>query len=247
MQAYAGSRAQAPTVAALLCAGALLGVVRGRTEVGPRALGHRSLLMSAEHADAKRRMNQACLACFSHHGLRSAWLACRPQPSAFAALSFQFRCWEQAKHRQWFRPVAPVVQLDELHLLAAAGSRAEQSPAASASPSVALRCSVQCTPISWSAVRLGLFVCLFALTCSGFAAVGPSPFMSFAPTLSAAAMARFPAAAHLDQSARIQASPQSSSSVVGHKPVACAMGFADGAPSRRPRPSVVCCCCGWFR
>jgi hypothetical protein len=56
----AGSCAQAPTVAALLCAGALLGVVRGRTEVGPRALGHRSLLMSAEHADAKRRMNQAC-------------------------------------------------------------------------------------------------------------------------------------------------------------------------------------------
>ena len=41
----------------LLAADSIIAIVRGRTEVGPRALGHRSLLASAASAGMKERLN----------------------------------------------------------------------------------------------------------------------------------------------------------------------------------------------
>jgi hypothetical protein len=194
----------------------LLGVVRGRTEVGPRALGHRSLLMSAEHADAKRRMNQA----------RSCPLLTPRAARGLACLS------ATAERVCDSRPPILLYGAGEAPAVVPAGrtrraARRAASPRRGRIACGAIPCCVglpsRCAarrgsgrriPVPCSPARLGSFVCLFVCLLSrerglaGFAAAGPSPFMSFAPTLSAAAMARFPAAAHLDQSARIQASAQ---------------------------------------
>jgi carbamoyltransferase len=48
----------AGTVAALLVAGAVVGVARGPMEFGPRALGNRSILADPRRADAKDRVNR---------------------------------------------------------------------------------------------------------------------------------------------------------------------------------------------
>ena len=64
-------------VTKLLAGGNVIGVIRGRQEFGPRALGHRSLL-AFPFDDMKDRMNRL-------------------------------------KEREWFRPVAPVIPLDERH------------------------------------------------------------------------------------------------------------------------------------
>jgi carbamoyltransferase len=44
-------------VAELLCEGAILGVARGRSEFGPRALGNRSILCLPESEDVKKILN----------------------------------------------------------------------------------------------------------------------------------------------------------------------------------------------
>ena len=66
------SRAEPEAVAALLVAGKVGAVVRGRQEVGPRALGHRSLLAVPTTRESCGRMNRI-------------------------------------KHRDWYRPCAPVL------------------------------------------------------------------------------------------------------------------------------------------
>lgn len=72
--AHGATRVVSPseTLAALLAEGKIVAVVRGRSEYGPRALGHRSLLADPTRADTKERLNRI-------------------------------------KHREWWRPVAPMV------------------------------------------------------------------------------------------------------------------------------------------
>ncbi|ACY15451.1 carbamoyltransferase C-terminal domain-containing protein [Haliangium ochraceum] len=105
-------------LAALLSRGAVIGVARGRAELGPRALGHRSILALPDDPSLKERINA------------------------------------RIKSREWYRPLAPAVPLD----------------------------------------RVNEFVC----------APGPSPHMSFAMTMHNQARVRFPAAAHVDGTARVQ-------------------------------------------
>jgi predicted NodU family carbamoyl transferase len=126
------------------------------------------------------------------------------------------------KHRQWFRPVAPLVRLDELHLLTEASTRAQPSQlfcargnalgplldvASSAIAAVLRNASALLRPdrIGFNGLWLPPLAEVLTAHCGLTAAAGSaSPFMSFAPTLSADARARFPAAAHLDHTARIQ-------------------------------------------
>lgn len=63
-------------LASTILAGKVVGVVRGRSEIGPRALGHRSLLASPFVKGAKDKMNRI-------------------------------------KFREFFRPVAPIVSIDQ--------------------------------------------------------------------------------------------------------------------------------------
>lgn len=114
-------RADVDAIAALLCRGAVVGVAHGRAELGPRALGHRSLLALPGSLEVKDRING------------------------------------RIKSREWYRPLAPAVA--EAHA--------------------------------------GAFV----------SDPSPSPYMSFAVEMSAEARARFPAAAHLDGTARVQTVP----------------------------------------
>jgi carbamoyltransferase len=51
--------AAVPEVAALLAAGAVVGVCNGASEVGPRALGHRSLLARPDSVTLRRRVSEA--------------------------------------------------------------------------------------------------------------------------------------------------------------------------------------------
>ena len=123
------------------------------------------------------------------------------------------------KHRQWFRPVAPLVRLDELHLLTETSTRAQRSysapnalgplldVASSAIAAVLRNASALLRPdrIGFNGLWLPPLAEVLTAHCGLTAAAGSaSPFMSFAPTLSADALARFPAAAHLDHTARIQ-------------------------------------------
>ena len=84
-------------VAALLASGAIVGIARGRSEFGPRALGHRSLVAVPSKVSAKDRMNRI-------------------------------------KHREWWRPVAPVMtehaatQLFDLGVGDPSSSRSVSSP-----------------------------------------------------------------------------------------------------------------------
>ena len=64
-------------LADLLADGRIIGVVRGRSEFGPRALGHRSLLADPSRPEIKERMNAL-------------------------------------KHREWWRPVAPMVAHEDV-------------------------------------------------------------------------------------------------------------------------------------
>jgi carbamoyltransferase len=114
-------RVDVDAIAALLCRGAVVGVAHGRAELGPRALGHRSLLALPGSLEVRDRINA------------------------------------RIKSREWYRPLAPAV----------------------------------------AAADAGAFV---ADPC-------PSPYMSFAIEMSAEARARFPAAAHLDGTARVQTVP----------------------------------------
>ena len=82
-----------PEVGAALLSGEVIGVCNGAAEVGPRALGHRSLLARADQVPIRRRLS------------------------------------EQIKHREWYRPVAPILceaaarQVLEPHALDSALSR----------------------------------------------------------------------------------------------------------------------------
>lgn len=67
-------------VASLLLSGVVMGVVRGRAEFGPRALGHRSLLCVPSDPDIKHKLNAL-------------------------------------KARAWYRPVAPIVAIEDLHVI----------------------------------------------------------------------------------------------------------------------------------
>lgn len=64
-------------VANVLAEGSTVGVIQGRSEFGPRALGHRSILADPRRPDMKMHVNR------------------------------------DIKGREWFRPLAPVVALDE--------------------------------------------------------------------------------------------------------------------------------------
>ena len=64
-------------VAEQLRAGKIIGVIQGRSEVGPRALGNRSILCNAELANMKDILNS------------------------------------KVKHREWYRPFAPVCRLSD--------------------------------------------------------------------------------------------------------------------------------------
>ncbi|WP_437763377.1 carbamoyltransferase C-terminal domain-containing protein [Sorangium sp. So ce281] len=105
-------------IASLLRRGAVIGVAHGRAELGPRALGHRSLLALPGSREVKERINA------------------------------------RIKSREWYRPLAPAV----------------------------------------AAARAGEFLLDAA----------PSPYMSFAVEMRPEALVRFPAAAHLDGTARAQ-------------------------------------------
>jgi carbamoyltransferase len=67
----------ARVLAWLVHSGRIVGVMRGRYEVGPRALGHRSILCSPYASDMREALNQ------------------------------------KVKHREWFRPFAPVVTAED--------------------------------------------------------------------------------------------------------------------------------------
>jgi carbamoyltransferase len=68
------------TLADLLAQGNVIGVIRGRSEFGPRALGHRSLVADPTLANAKAKMNRL-------------------------------------KVREWWRPVAPMVAVEDMERL----------------------------------------------------------------------------------------------------------------------------------
>ena len=104
-------------LADLLAAGKVVGVVRGRMEFGPRALGHRSLLADPSRPGSKDRLNAI-------------------------------------KHREWWRPTAPVVAREAARDV--------------------------------------------------FETLPRSPYMSFAPRLTAAAAAALPGIHHFDGTARPQ-------------------------------------------
>jgi carbamoyltransferase len=105
-------------LAALLHRGAVIGVAHGRAELGPRALGHRSILALPGSREVKERINA------------------------------------RIKSREWYRPLAPAVPASRTHEL-----------------------------LTQPAV---------------------SPYMSFALDMRPEAIERFPAAAHLDGTARAQ-------------------------------------------
>ena len=66
------------TVVDYVCEGAIVGWFMGGSELGPRALGHRSILCDPRIPDAKRRLN------------------------------------ERVKHREDFRPFAPIILREEV-------------------------------------------------------------------------------------------------------------------------------------
>ncbi len=65
-------------VARLIYANKLIGIIKGRYEVGPRALGNRSILCNPLHAGMRTLLN------------------------------------DKVKHREWYRPFAPVVTADDV-------------------------------------------------------------------------------------------------------------------------------------
>ena len=71
------SEALIPEIVMLLEQGKSVGLCYGRSESGPRALGHRSILMDPRLKDGKDRLNQ------------------------------------RVKHREWYRPFAPMVLGDD--------------------------------------------------------------------------------------------------------------------------------------
>ena len=78
-QTYRSRRLDKPieTIAELLAAGRLIGILMGRSELGPRALGNRSILCDARDPAMKTKLN------------------------------------ESVKGREWYRPFAPVVRLED--------------------------------------------------------------------------------------------------------------------------------------
>ena len=139
--------------AALLASGKLLALIRGRTEYGPRALGHRSLVGFAGAPELKQRMNRL-------------------------------------KGRAWYRPVAPVVPLEQVHkffVIEPADVPLQCISSAKGDRLTFARCQTHST-----AVRRA--------PAGGFS----SPYMSFAPPLQPWAMERFDAITHLDGTGRVQ-------------------------------------------
>lgn len=67
-------------IAKLLCDGKIIGVIKGGSEHGPRALGNRSILCDPTYPDMKNILNS------------------------------------KVKHREWYRPFAPVVQYEKANL-----------------------------------------------------------------------------------------------------------------------------------
>ena len=55
---FGAMRPSVEEVADLVARGAIIGIVRGRQEFGPRALGHRSLIASPDKADMRERLNR---------------------------------------------------------------------------------------------------------------------------------------------------------------------------------------------
>ena len=58
--------------------GAILGIVEGQSEIGPRALGHRSIVCDPSNKEVVERLNK------------------------------------EIKHREWYRPFAPIMLEDQL-------------------------------------------------------------------------------------------------------------------------------------
>jgi carbamoyltransferase len=71
--------ADIPTIAKAIIDGNIVGVARGRSETGPRALGNRSILCNPAIADMKDILNK------------------------------------KVKHREWYRPFAPVCRLEDVN------------------------------------------------------------------------------------------------------------------------------------
>ena len=74
---FTDDHALANKVAQLVAAGAIVGIARGRSEHGPRALGHRSLFADATSPRAKARLNRL--------KYREAWRPVAPIVAAAAA------------------------------------------------------------------------------------------------------------------------------------------------------------------
>ena len=66
------------TIAKMIKEGAILGIVEGQSEIGPRALGHRSIVCDASNKEVVERLNK------------------------------------EIKHREWYRPFAPIMLEDQL-------------------------------------------------------------------------------------------------------------------------------------
>lgn len=94
----------AALVAERLADGKILGIMRGRAEFGPRALGHRSILADPRGADMKDRINRAVKGREPYRPFapmlrweRSAEWFVRPQPSPY--MSFALRWNPGARDR----------------------------------------------------------------------------------------------------------------------------------------------------
>lgn len=78
VEKYLGQQINVSTLAGIIYQGKIIGLVQGRSEHGPRALGNRSILCSPLLSDMKDTLNL------------------------------------KVKHREWYRPFAPVVRLEDV-------------------------------------------------------------------------------------------------------------------------------------
>ena len=67
------------TIANMIKEGKVIGIVEGNAEIGPRALGHRSIIVDPSIRGMKEKLN------------------------------------DQVKHREWYRPFAPVCRLEDVN------------------------------------------------------------------------------------------------------------------------------------
>ncbi|XP_071509710.1 uncharacterized protein sll1178-like [Diadema antillarum] len=151
-------------VAGLLVRGAIIGIVKGRQEFGPRALGHRSLVCYPNRASLKEEINRL-------------------------------------KSREWFRPLCPAVtERSAARMFLGRESSREWR-----------KKQLKNIPLKWDGTQSPLVQTVDSPIClpadGGSSAedwVGASPYMSFAPPLTAEAQKLFPAITHYDGTARLQ-------------------------------------------